>query len=147
MAYQLSVSISGPGTSERAHWGLVIHKPPNRVGDLLHVRVIDEDTNLFAFENRSGHVIDDQNAWGLAKIAMLDDVQRAKALSILFNEKPPSNGGKDCQDWVLDALVSLEVEELVPDGTTQTWTSRTGKQTKAIQHEVGLNWEVLNGRW
>ncbi|KAE8341679.1 hypothetical protein BDV24DRAFT_131852 [Aspergillus arachidicola] len=43
--------------------------------------------------------------------------------------------------------VSLEVEELVPDGTTQTWTSRTGKQTKAIQHEVDLNWEVLNGRW
>ncbi|KAE8373544.1 hypothetical protein BDV26DRAFT_300973 [Aspergillus bertholletiae] len=146
MAYQLSVSIFGPGTFERAHWGLVIHRPPSRVGDLLHVRVIDENTNLFAFKNRSGHVIDDQSAWGLAKVAMLNDMQCSKALSVLFNEKPPSSGGKDCQDWVLDALVPLEVEELVPDRTTQIWTSGAGKQTRAIQHEVGVDWEVLNGR-
>lgn len=144
--YQLSVSIFGPGSSERAHWGFVIHQPPNLYGDLLHVRVIDVPANRFIFENRSGHGLRSQNAWGLCKVALLDNAQRIKVTSILSSEKPPNGGTKDCQDWVIDALVSLEVEELVPDGTTQTWKSRVGKQSVAIKGEVGRDWESLNDK-
>lgn len=140
------MTIGGPGTSEHAHWGFVIHEPSNWFGDLLHVRVIDIPSNRFIFENRTGHELVSQDAWGLCKITMLNTAQRTKVISILSNERPPLGGTKDCQDWVLDALVSLEVEELVPDGTTQIWTSRAGKETDVIKREAGADWESLNGK-
>lgn len=146
MVYQLSVGIFGPGISERAHWGFIAHQPPNRFGELLHVRVIDAPANRFIFENRSGHALGSQNAWGLCKIAPLDDIQRSKATSILSSEKPPNGGTNDCQNWLLDGLVSLEVDGLVSDGTAQVWKSRIGKQTAVIKNEAGVNWEPLNGR-
>lgn len=146
MTYQLSVAIFGPGISEHAHWGFVIHQSPSPHGDLLHVRLIDIPSNRFIFENRSGHGLESQNAWGLCKISLLDHAQRSKVISILSSEKPPSGGTKDCQDWVIDALVTLEVEELVPARTAHNWSSRIGKQTDAIKSEVGINWNSLNGR-
>ncbi|KAL1863711.1 hypothetical protein Plec18167_000809 [Paecilomyces lecythidis] len=146
MTYQFSVGIFGPGTFERAHWGFVIHKPPNQFGDLLHVRVVDIPSNKFIFEHRSGHALDDQDAWGLCRISLLGDVRRSKVISMISSEQPPFGGTKDCQDWILDALVSLEVEELVPEGTAQIWASRVGKETKVVEGEAGIDWEPLNGR-
>lgn len=147
MTYQLSVGIFGPGTYERAHWGFIIHKPQEQFGDLLHVRVIDIPSNRFIFEHRSGHALDDQDAWGICKITLLDDIRRSNVILILSSEQPPfGSRRRDCQDWLLDALVSLEVEGLVPNGTSQTWASRVGKETKVIEGEAGMNWEPLNGR-
>ncbi|KKK14536.1 hypothetical protein ARAM_000195 [Aspergillus rambellii] len=147
MAYQLSVSIFGPGISEPAHWGFVIHQPPNDSGELLHVRVIDVPMNIFQFEPRVPHLLDSQGAYGLCKIADLDGAQRFKVASILEREVPAPRGGmKNCQDWVLDGLVALEVEELVADGTTAIWTSRVGKRTDVIKREAGRDWHSLNNR-
>ncbi|KAL4800221.1 hypothetical protein BDV19DRAFT_384581 [Aspergillus venezuelensis] len=119
MAYQLSISIFGPGTSERAHWGFVIHAPPAEYGDLLYVREIDAARNWFQYE---------------------------PLMSIISKEPAPRGGTKRCQDWVVDALVSLEIEELVADGTAQVWTDRVGKPTKDIKRGVGAAWTSLNGR-
>ncbi|KAL4778058.1 hypothetical protein BJX76DRAFT_363087 [Aspergillus varians] len=115
MTCQLSISISDPGISERAHWGFTIHKAPNDFGDLLQCA-----------PNRHRHV------------------QRAQVGSILEGEKPPVGVGK-CQDWVVDALVALEVEELVPDGTA-AWSGRIGKETGFVRAGVGGDWVALNGR-
>lgn len=145
MAFQLSVVIFGAGVFDRAHWGFVIHRPPNRFGDLLHVRVIDIPSNRFIFENRTGQSLDSQNAWGLCKIAFLDSVERFRATSILTCEKPPIGGTKDCQDWLVDAMISLETEELVPAGTAETWASRVGRPTVEVRSDAGADWEPLNG--
>lgn len=147
MACQLSISISGPGTSKPAHWGFVIHNPPdNYYGDMLHVRLIDRRNNIFQFEPRTPHALESHGAYGLCKLADLDGAQRFRVASILEKEVPAPRGGtRNCQDWVVDGLVALEVEELVKDGTTAIWTSRVGKRTHVIKDEVGGEWESLNG--
>ncbi|KAL4964897.1 uncharacterized protein BDV14DRAFT_64022 [Aspergillus stella-maris] len=143
MSYQLSVSIHGPGETSHAHWGFTIHTLGQEFGDLLHVRLIT--TTRFQFENRSGHGLTEQDAWGLAPITLLDSAQRATVVEILEAEEPPT-GGKDCQDWIVDALVELEVAELVEPGTAETWAARRGKETVAVRGEVGEGWVALNGR-
>jgi hypothetical protein len=40
------------------------------------------------------------------------------------------------QDWVVDALVALEVEKFVPDETVEIWTGRLGRATAVIKGEV-----------
>ncbi|KAL4800222.1 hypothetical protein BDV19DRAFT_384582 [Aspergillus venezuelensis] len=145
MAYQLSITLSGPGKTENAHWGVIVYVPGNDFGDLLHVRLIDLPSNRFQFENRTGHGLAEQDAWGLAPVTRLDSVQRAAVVTLLENEKPPV-GGKDCQNWVVDGLVALEVEELVPPGTAELWNGRLGKETAAIREDVGEDWVALNGR-
>ncbi|KAL4933085.1 uncharacterized protein BDV17DRAFT_287442 [Aspergillus undulatus] len=143
MAYQLSISLAGPGITENAHWGFTIHTPGKDFGDLLHVRLIT--STHFQFENRTGHGLAEQDAWGLAPITLLDDVQRAAVVSILEKERPPTNG-RDCQSWVVDGLVALEVEELVPPGTAEVWSARLGKETALVREEAGGVWVALNGR-
>lgn len=124
----------------------VIHQPPNYFGDLLHVRVIDIPSNRFIFENRSGHRLESQGAWGLVKLTQLNHEQRARVISVLSAEKAPNGGSDDCQNWLISGLVALEVDELVPDGTAETWTRRVGKPTMTIKGEAGANWASLNGR-
>ncbi len=150
MSYTLSIAISGPGTTERAHWGFTLHQPPNTFGDLLHVRLIDLPSKRFQFENRTGHGLSEQDAWGLATVTTgLTGAQRVQVVSILEAEKPPVGEGK-CQDWAVDALVALEVEELVPDGTAERWAGRVGVSTGVIRHELEREgrgaWVSLNGR-
>ncbi|RAL03600.1 uncharacterized protein BO80DRAFT_488822, partial [Aspergillus ibericus CBS 121593] len=147
LTYRFGVTIFVPGTSEPAHWGFVIYQPPSTMGDLLHVRVIDESLNLFQFEPRIPHLLASQNAWGVCKIRDLTREEYTKVARILESEVPPPRGGaKNCQDWVIDGLVALEVEELVSEGTTQTWSSRVGKATLVIKNEVSGDWLSLNGR-
>ncbi|KAL5340000.1 hypothetical protein BJX70DRAFT_137663 [Aspergillus crustosus] len=145
MAYRLSIAIFGPGTSEPAHWGFVIHQPYATFGDLLHVRVIDVPSNIFQFEPRIRHLLESQGAWGLCKLADLNREQRSKVASILEKEVPTPRGGtKNCQDWVIDGLVALEVEELVAAGTAEIWSARVGKTTIFIRGEIGGDWISLN---
>ncbi|KAL4884183.1 hypothetical protein BJY04DRAFT_215616 [Aspergillus karnatakaensis] len=148
--YHLSVTLSGPGVSERAHWGLIIHAPGQDFGDLLHVRVIDIPSNTFQFENRTGHGLADQDAWGLAKVVELDYEQRMRVIAIAGKERPPTpRGGQDCQDWVINALAGCEIEEIVPDGTVDVWIRRLGMPTERIKEEVRADgeglWVSLNG--
>ncbi|KAL4916854.1 hypothetical protein BDW62DRAFT_202346 [Aspergillus aurantiobrunneus] len=148
MTYTLSITIAGPGTTERAHWDFTIHKPAAPFGSLLHVRLLDStnpNKHSFIFENREGHGLSEQDAWGLVPLAQLDGVQRAAVVSVLEKEKPPVGVGR-CQDWVVDALVALEVEELVPDGMARAWSARIGRVTVCIREEVGEGWLALNGR-
>jgi hypothetical protein len=73
-----------------------------------------------------------------------------RVATILENEVPPPHGGTDnCQNWVADALVALEVEEIVAEGTTEVWAGRVAGLTLDIKRNVGDaggGWVSLNGR-
>lgn len=47
------------------------------------------------------------------------------------------DGKRGCQDWVLDVLVSLEVEGLVGEGTAGVWGALVGKDVEAVRGVVG----------
>ncbi|KAK2754418.1 hypothetical protein FQN54_007062 [Arachnomyces sp. PD_36] len=144
MSYQLSVTICGPGTPEPAHWAFIIHQPPQKKGEIVHVIVLDETNNIFQFEARGGHTLTSRQAVGMCKLKTLSSAERSRVVSVLTNEVPAPRGGtKNCQDWLIDGLVALEVEELVPDGTTAAWAPRVGKLTDEIEEELGGDWIPL----
>ncbi|KAI9933097.1 hypothetical protein ASPWEDRAFT_42851 [Aspergillus wentii DTO 134E9] len=147
MSFQLSIAIFGSGISEPAHWGFCIHIPGEMEGELLHVRVIDVRLNIFQFEPRIPHDLESQTAFGLCKLRNLNSAERSKVASILAQEPAPRGGKENCQNWVVDALVALEVEELVPDGTADIWNSRIGKESDDIKADVEDDyWFPLNER-
>ncbi|KAL3494692.1 hypothetical protein BJX62DRAFT_233981 [Aspergillus germanicus] len=113
--------------------------------------MIDERLNIFQFEYRGPHVLTDQDAWGLCPLATLSAAERLRVATILKHEVPPPRGGTDnCQNWVVDALVALEVEGIVAEGTTEVWAGRVAGLTLDIKREVGGDvdggWFSLNGR-
>ncbi|CAI7675632.1 unnamed protein product [Penicillium pancosmium] len=123
MAYQLSIEVFGSGEdpNHRSHWGFMIHQPPNTTGDLLHVRLIDLYRFWYEFESRSNTDIVDMQALGLCRLAELTPQQRLQVIQVIKSEPAPRDGSRKCQDWVFSTLLSLEMEKLVPDGTSEFW--------------------------
>lgn len=145
MHYQLSIEIFGQGEDPnyRSHWGFVIHIPPNTHGDLLHVRPIDINRLWYEFEPRYGTDLKVMQALGLCKVSTLDSEQRRQAITTISGEAAPRDGKRRCQDWVFSALIALEVEELVPAGTSEFWKGLVGKSAQEIQGAVGGNWSLV----
>ncbi|KAJ5595475.1 uncharacterized protein N7459_001683 [Penicillium hispanicum] len=143
--YDLSIEIFGLGEDpkHRSHWGFVIHQPSQHFGDLLHVKLIDLDRLWYEFESRMGTPLATMQAVGKVKIASLNAHQRQEAIKVIGSEKAPRDGKKKCQDWVYDTLLSLEVNELVPDGTCQFWKAMVGKPARAVEQAAGANWTSL----
>lgn len=142
MEYELCIEIFGLGEdpNHRCHWGFVIRKPANPYGDLLNVQIIDSDKLWYHFEYRPNIELNTMGAVGLCKIATLTFQQRLKAMEIIKGERAPMDGEKRCQDWTFDTLISLEVEDLVPAGTSEFWKGIIGKMAKEIRDAVGENW-------
>ncbi|KAJ0415259.1 hypothetical protein BJY00DRAFT_318020 [Aspergillus carlsbadensis] len=147
MTYTLSIFLFGPGGPDPAHWGFTIHSAPNDWGTLLHVRMIDDRLNIFQYEHRNPHVLTDQDAWGLCPLVTLTAAERLKVVTILENEvRVPRGGADNCQNWVVDGLVALEVEGVVADGTTSLWAGRVAGLTSDIKRDVRERWISLHGR-
>ena len=50
-------------------------------------------------------------------------------------------GLKDrCQDWILSCIISLEVEEIVPEGTAQWIGSLIGLPSAELAERVDKRW-------
>ncbi|KAF5856086.1 hypothetical protein ETB97_007886 [Aspergillus alliaceus] len=147
MSYHLSIVVSGEGKDPkyRSHWAFAIHQPVKVVGDLLHVRPIDIGRLWYEFEHRSDSDLILVDAIGLAKIADWDSPQRLQAISVIRDEKAPKDGVRRCQDWVFSALIALEVEELVPAGTSEIWKDLMGKTATEVERAVGTNWTSFRG--
>ncbi|KAJ5995017.1 hypothetical protein N7481_001994 [Penicillium waksmanii] len=146
MAYQLSIEVFGTGEdpNHRSHWGFMIHQPPNTTGDLLHVRLIDMYRLWYEFESRSNTDIVDMQALGLCRLAELTPQQRLQAIQIIKSEPAPRDGSRKCQDWVFSTLLSLEVEELVPDGTSEFWKGMVGRTAREVERSNGDRWTALD---
>lgn len=147
MSYQLSIEVYGLGTdpTARSHWAFMIHRPPNPIGDLFHVRVIDLPKLWFQFEHRRGASITDMQPLGMCQIGHLTPQQRRDAIKVISDEPPPRDGKKRCQDWVFDTLISLEAEGLVQPGTSVFWEGMVGKPAAEVKQACGDNWTGFTG--
>ncbi|KAJ5947719.1 hypothetical protein N7466_000734 [Penicillium verhagenii] len=145
MQYQLSIEVFGTGEDpkHRSHWGFVIHQPPRTFGDLLHVLPIDLERLWYEFEPRYGTELDIMQALGLCNIATLNSEPRRLAIELISQEPAPRDGRRKCQDWMFSTLISLEVEELVPPGTSEFWKGMVGLPAKEVQRAVGRNWSPI----
>ncbi|KAL3475632.1 hypothetical protein BJX99DRAFT_156164 [Aspergillus californicus] len=145
MAYELLIEVCGPGLTpkSRSHWGFAIREPGAPFGDLLHVQVIDPERLWYQFDIREGIDLATMQAEGMAKIADLTAEQRRQIVAVIRVEAAPRDGTRRCQEWVVDALVSLEVEELVPDGTSQFWSGMVGKRAEEVRRATGKAWNPL----
>lgn len=142
MTHELSITVFGPGTDPRyrSHWGFMIHRMGDTYGELLHTKVLDLDRLWYQFEERSGASVISQQSEGRFKIATLSDGMRSKVKKVICAEPPPRDGQKRCQDWVLDVIVSLEVEELVDAGLSNQVQGLVGKSAKDLAAAVGSAW-------
>lgn len=145
MAYQLSIEVFGTGDdpNHRSHWGFMIHQPPNTTGDLLHVRLIDLYQLWYEFESRFNTNIVDMQALGLCRLAELTPQQRLQAIEVIKSEPAPRDGTRKCQDWVFSTLISLEVEELIPAGTSEFWQGMVGRTARDVAGSIGSEWTAL----
>jgi len=75
------------------------------------------------FEERSGVDVASWQSAGRFKIATLTEEKHRHAKEVISKEPPPRDGKKRCQDWVLDVVIALEVEEIVDPGLSNTWTN------------------------
>ncbi|KAJ5462762.1 hypothetical protein N7475_007706 [Penicillium sp. IBT 31633x] len=146
MAFNLSIEVFGPGDTppHRSHWGFMINRPGNlEFGDLLQVQVIDAQRLWYGFAPRYATKIVDQAAVGMCKIAELTSQQRHEAIRVIEKEAAPRNGTSRCQDWVFDALLSLEIDELVPSGTSEFWKGMIGKPARDVAVACGTQWTAF----
>ncbi|CAG8190764.1 unnamed protein product [Penicillium nalgiovense] len=146
MAYNLSIEVFGPGDSptHRSHWGFMINKPGNlEFGDLLQVEIIDSDRLWYGFAPRYATKIIDKAAVGMCKIADLTSQQRHDAIRVIEKEPAPRDSIGRCQDWTFDALLSLEIEELVPSGTSAFWKGMIGRPAREVAAACGTQWTAF----
>lgn len=48
-----------------------------------------------------------------------------------------------CQDCVFDTLISLEIEELVPSGTSEFWKGMVGRSAVEVAEAYGMQWTAF----
>jgi hypothetical protein len=147
MSYELSIVVYGPGTDpqHRSHWGLMINRVGEEYGDLLHTQVINLERLWYQFEERSGAPVVSRQSEGRYKIAVLTEEKRRKAKDVIGKEPAPRDGKKRCQDWVLDVVIALEVEEIVDPGLSNTVGELVGKPAKDVAAAVGEAWIPAKG--
>lgn len=146
MAYHLSIEVFGSGEdpNHRSHWGFMIHQPPNTTGDLLQVGLADLYRLWYEFESRSNTDIVDMQALGLCRLAESTPPQRRQVTQVIKSEPAPRDGSTKCQDWVFSTLLSLEVEELVPDGTSEFRKGMVGRTAREVERSIGDRWTALD---
>jgi len=141
MSYILDISIEGHGKdpSRRSHWGFMIHKEGDTIGELLNVKVLDVGTLRYQFEERDADLVNlaSEGRW---KVAMLTYEQRIAVKDIIRRVPAPADGKKRCQDWVLDACINLEVEELIPAGFSNRVGECIGLPADDLAAQVGDGW-------
>jgi hypothetical protein len=142
MAYRLCISVLGPGTDPnfRSHWAFAIYRDGDDFGDVLHTPVLDLERRWYQFEERSGVPLFSKTSEGHVKIASLTDDQRRAAKKVISSEPAPRDGTRRCQDWVLEAMTSLEAEELVDAGTSRWIQELVGKPAKVVAAMAGEKW-------
>ncbi|KAL4970757.1 uncharacterized protein BDV14DRAFT_1749 [Aspergillus stella-maris] len=144
--HELYIPISGPGLSpqSRSHWSFLLRTPGATYGDLLHVQVIDLAKLWYQFDAREGIDLSRRSlqAEGMVKIADLTAEQRRRAIAVIRGEAAPRDGKRRCQEWIVDALVGLEVEELVEGGMAERWNKFVGWRAEDVKRCM-----LGEGRW
>lgn len=140
--YNLSVVVSGPGDNPtyRSHWAFALHPPNSEIGNLLQVLPLDVDNLIYGFDKRKGVVFQSKCSEGFFTIATLSPKQYQDTDKIISQEPAPRNGKDRCQDWVAECILALEVEEMVPAGTSEWLSELVGQPASVVASKTGARW-------
>ncbi|RPA84248.1 hypothetical protein BJ508DRAFT_412937 [Ascobolus immersus RN42] len=144
-ALQLSLLIEGVGISHDtpSHWAFALHSANSTTCTLLNVLVLDDSIpqarRVYGLDRRDGHEMINNDSQGRLLLAPdLTAIQYKKASEVIEAEPAPLNAkgeGENCQNWCLNALVDLEVEELVEAGLSEWLGSLVGKSAQFVKEE------------
>jgi len=142
--YCLSIAVYGPGDdpNNRSHWAIFLHAPTGSVGHMLHVSLIDRDRLWYQFDPRNDYDIFSPSSEGCFLVATLTLSQYQQAYQIISQEPAPANGTDRCQDWVLACIIALEVEEIVPPGTSEWVGALVGRTAADVAAITGDRWRA-----
>lgn len=142
MPYNLSIIVEGPGldSQNRSHWALALHTPNSPLCTLLQVLVIDLNKLIYSFDKRSGADIQSKSSEGYFTIASLPPESYARAVHIISSEPAPNNGRDRCQDWVLNCVMALEIEEIIEAGTSEWLGGLVGQSAATVEGKAGARW-------
>ncbi|KAF1918788.1 hypothetical protein BDU57DRAFT_511539 [Ampelomyces quisqualis] len=92
--YTLSIGVYGDGEdpSHRSHWGFLMSKPGQAVGNLLHVQLISLQGLVYQFETRSGHPLQSQTCKGMVLLDYIQPANYNQVVKIISEEPAPRNG-------------------------------------------------------
>jgi len=140
--HALSLVVCGKGDdpSNPSHWSFNFHPIFSQTGTQLQVLIIDPDHLWYQFDKRDGAPILAPESEGHFQIATFTPTQYARASDIICNEPAPRNGRDRCQDWIVNCLIGLEAEEVVPAGTAERIGDLVGKTASMVAHAVGEDW-------
>ncbi|KAK7532517.1 hypothetical protein IWX49DRAFT_327951 [Phyllosticta citricarpa] len=139
---QLSIVVYGSGEdpNHRSHWAFALHKPGSNTGNILHVNLLDSSKFLHHFEIYRDVGLKSESSEGYFKIAELTPEQSPRAAAIISDEQAPNNGKDKCQEWIVNCIISLEAEEVVPPGTSEWIGDLVGLSAGDLKGRVGENW-------
>lgn len=142
MTYHLCIQVFGLGEvpNHRSHWAFLLYTPPDDFGDIHQVLCIDPQTLWYLHDRREAITINTPPAVGMCSIAILDAKGRSDAIRMIQNEPAPRDGKRRCQDWTIDVLISLEVEEIIEPGTAAKWGRRVGMTARELAQDCGEGW-------
>lgn len=132
----------GTDSNHRSHWAFALHPVDSARGHLLHVLLIDKDRLYYQFEIRKDVHYQSASSEGVFLVAQLTVTQYARVVRQISSEAAPRNGKDRCQDWCYNCIIGLEVEELVPAGTSHWIHSLLGLPAKTLAQRVGTRWKT-----
>ncbi|PVI00422.1 hypothetical protein DM02DRAFT_655509 [Periconia macrospinosa] len=169
MSYKLSIAVYGPGAipEEPSHWAFVFHTttsgpentpptttasaststststtttPRRKTGNVLHIIHPDNNKNFYTFDKHEDHEFESNACKGYFTIATLTPEQAQRADKIIADEPVPKVGEENCQDWVLNATISLLMEQLVDEEACQRVDGVRGKSALEVAEVLGESW-------
>lgn len=144
--YELSITVSGRGLDpdDRSHWASMICRAGESFGDRLHVTLLDLQSLTYMFEVRSAVSLRDNQCEGRCTLAVWNSQQRQGGIKLIQNEPVPRDGRSRCQDWVLEVLTSLNIEDVIPTGTLERWNSVIGEPSAEVAAVLGSSWDSFS---
>ena len=140
--YVLSIVVEGAGLSpqNRSHWSFAFHRPDSTIANICQVLLLDDTRLLYQFDRRDGVPYPVSRSEGAVKLAELSPNEYARALQAISKEPPPRNGKDRSQDWVLNCVVAMEVEEILQSGSAELVGGLVGLSAAAVKDNAAARW-------
>lgn len=132
-----------------SQWGIMIHLPKCKSGDLMQVTRFYNPVGSDSYLpwHLMGKKKVDENSKGMCKIrGGLSPEQRSEVTDKIMEAQTPdpkTHDNKNSNDWVVCALKILEDSEFIPQGTADIWRRMIGKTPEQLQQELGRAWKDL----
>ena len=140
--YTLYIVIEGPGHSAqyRSHWLFAFRRSGSDLANIYQVLVLDDFHQIYGFDRRDGIPFPVSGCEGAVKLAELAPHQYVRAQQVLLAEPAPKNGWDRFQDWTLNCVIGLEVEEILGVGTAELLAGLVGRSAAGVEEMVRSRW-------